>query len=53
MHIYIKEIEKLHVIIYEWKYINILNSFNFILSEFEEMKSCIYRVETVNTGLGM
>ena len=51
LHIYNREIEKLHVNTYEWKYINIVNSCNFFLSEFEEMKSCIYRVETANAGI--
>ena len=41
LHNYIGEIEKLHVITYEWKYINIVNSCNYFLSEFGEMKSCI------------
>ena len=41
LHINIRENEKLHVITYEWKYINIVNSCSFFLSEFEEMKSCI------------
>ena len=31
----------------------ILNSSNFILTELEEMKSCINRVETKNTGVGL
>ena len=29
---------------------NIVNSCNFFLLEFEEMKSCIYRLETANAG---
>ena len=41
LHVYIRKIAKLQVITYEWKYINIVNSYNFFLSEFEEMKSCI------------
>ena len=53
LHIYIREIEKLHVITHEWKDINIVNSCNFFLSEFENMKSCIYRVETANAGRGL
>ena len=53
LHIYIKEIEKLHIITYESKYNNIVNSCNFFLSEFEEMKSFIYRVETANAGKGL
>ena len=53
-HIYNREIEKkLHVITYKWKYTNIVNTCNFFLSEFEEMKSCIYRVETANAGMGL
>ena len=52
LHIYIREIEKLHVITYEWKYINIVNSSNFFLSESEVMESCIFRVETANAGMG-
>ena len=53
LHMYIREIEKLNVITYEWKYINIVNSGNFFLSEFEEMKSCINGVETANAGMGL
>ena len=53
LHIYKRKIEKLHVITYEWKYINIVNSCNCFLSEFEEMKSCRYRVETANAGMGL
>ena len=46
LHIYIQE---LHVITYKRKYVNIVNSCNFLLSKLEEMKSCIYRVKTANT----
>ena len=53
LHIYLREYEKLNVITYEWKYINIVNSCNFFLSEFEEMKSCVYRVEAANDGMGL
>ena len=53
MHIYIREFEKLHVITYEWNYINIMNSCDFFLSEFGEMKPCIYRVETANYEMGL
>ena len=53
MYIYIREIEKLHVITYERKYIIIVDSCDFFLSELEEMKSCIYRVETANAGMGL
>ena len=48
LHIYNGEFEKLQVITYEWKYINIMKSPNFFLPEFDEMKSCIQRVETAN-----
>ena len=30
-----------------------MSSCNFFLPEFEEMKSCIYRVETANAGMGL
>ena len=30
-----------------------MNSCNFFFSQFEEMKSCIYRVETANAGMGL
>ena len=53
MHIYNRKIGKLHVITYEWKYVNIVNSCNFFLSEFEEMKSCINCVETADAGMGL
>ena len=46
MHIYR---ERLHVITYKREYNNIVNFCNFFLSEFVEMKSCIYCVETKNT----
>ena len=52
LHIYIEGIEKIRVITYEWKYINIVNSCK-VLSEFEEMKSCINRVENANVGMGL
>ena len=48
LHVYIEQIEILHVFIYEWKYINVVNFGNFFLSELEEMKSFIYSVETAN-----
>ena len=53
LHIYNKKIGKLLVNTYEKKHTNIVNSGNFFLSEFEEMKSCIYRVETANAGMGL
>ena len=46
LHIYI---QGLHVITYKREFNNIVNSCNFFLSEFEEMKSRIYRVETAHT----
>ena len=51
-HLHTK-IEKLHVFTYKREYINIMNSCNFLLLKFEEMKSCIYRVETANAGMGL
>ena len=53
LHNYNRKIGKIHVITYGRKYINIVNSCNFFLSEFQEMKSCIYRVETANAGMGL
>ena len=53
LHIYNKKIGKLHVITYEWEYINIVNSCDFFLLEFEDMKSCIYRVEPANAGMAI
>ena len=41
----------LRVVIYKRKYIDIVNSSNFFLSEFEEMKNCIYRVEIANARM--
>ena len=51
LYIYIEKNEILNVVTYKWKYINIVNSSKFFLSELEEMKSCIYRVETANAGM--
>ena len=45
------DIQRLQVITYKREYINIMNSCNFFLSEFEDMKRCIYRVETANAGM--
>ena len=53
MHIYVIEIEKLHIFFYELKYINIVNSCNFFWSEFEEIKSCIIFLETANARMGL
>ena len=50
-HIYIEENNILHVVTYKRRYIDIVNSSNFFLSELEEMKSCIYRVETAKAGM--
>ena len=44
-HNFIEEIKLLQVVTYEWKYINIVNSSKFILSEIEEMKNRKNRVE--------
>ena len=48
LHVYIETNEILQLVIYKWKYIDIVNSSIFFLLEIEEMKSCIYRVETAN-----
>ena len=48
-----EEIKVTLVFTYEWKNIDIVNSTIFFLSELEEMKSCIYRVETANAGIGL
>ena len=45
LHIYLKWLKKLHVITYEWEYINILNPCNFFLSKLEEVKSCMYCIK--------
>ena len=49
----LREIRISHLITCERKYINIVNSCNLFLLEFEEIKSCIYRVETANAGKGL
>ena len=51
LHVYIERNEILHVVTYNRKYIKIVNSSNFFLWELEEMKSCIYCVETANNGM--
>ena len=43
----------LHVITFECKYYNTVNCSIFFLSEFEEMRSCIYCVETAKTEMGL
>ena len=48
---YIEKVKILQVITYNWKYINVLNSLSFLLSEFEEMTRCIHRIETANAGM--
>ena len=53
LNIYIRKIKKLHVVALEWKYINIVKACKLFLSEFEELKSCIYRVQTANAGIGL
>ena len=42
----------MHEWTYEWKYIYIVNSSIFFLSEFEEVKGCMYRVETLSCRNG-
>ena len=54
LHFYIEKTEIIHVIIYKWKYTNIVNSSNLLfLSELEEMKSSKYRVKNINPGMGL
>ena len=43
--------ERLHVYTYKRKYIDIVNSSILFLLDPEEMKSCLYRVETRNAGI--
>ena len=50
---YIRENEIIQVTTYERKFINIVNWSNFLLLQFEEMKSCIYREEIANAGTGL
>ena len=45
--------KRLHVITYKREYINNVNPCNFFLSKLDEMKSCMYRVETANAGMGL
>ena len=51
LHVYIEKNETLHLITYNWNYINVVNSVNCFLSELEEVKSCIYRVESASAGI--
>ena len=50
-HFYIEEKKLLFVETYDRKYINIVNCRNFFLTEVEEMKSCIYAVETAKAEM--
>ena len=52
-HIYNAMIQILPVVQSKWKYIDIVISSNLFSSELEELKSCIYRVETANVGTGL
>ena len=45
--------KSLIVATFEWEYINIVNSSNFLLPQFGEMKSCIIHVEATNAGMGL
>ena len=49
LHIHDKENEILHVINYEWKYINMVNSSFFLVGIYRD-ENCIYRVKTANSG---
>ena len=53
LQIYIERFKILHVFTYKWKYFNIVKSNIFFLSEIGEMKGCIYRAKTKNTGMGL
>ena len=44
-------IQRLHVNTYKRQYINIVNSCNFFLLKFEEIKSCIYCIKATNAGM--
>ena len=48
---YIGGFKILQVVIYKLKYIDIKNSSEFFLSEPDEMKSCIFCVDTTNAGM--
>ena len=43
----------LHVVSIKGEYIDITNSSKMSLSELKEMKSCIYRVDAANAGMGL
>ena len=51
MHHYLERFKILHENTYEEKYIDIVDSSDFFLSELEEMERCIYRAETANAGM--
>ena len=53
LHINIEKIEIKQVITDEWKFFNIVNSSDFFMLEFEELKSCISPVEISNVGKGL
>ena len=52
-HIYSEKLEIVHVTSYNWKYTNVMNSASSLLLEREEMKSCIYKLETANSGMSL
>ena len=51
LHIYIGDNKLLQVVTFKWEYINIVNSSNCFLTEFEEMKNSIYCVEATKAGI--
>ena len=53
LHFHIREIEILHIITYEWKEINFVNSCKFFFSGSEDKKRRIYRVKTANAAMGL
>ena len=50
---YIENNKTLHLVIYQWNYINIVKSSNSFLPELEEIKRCIHRVENTVAGMGL
>ena len=53
LHFHMREIGILPIKIYQWKYLNIVNFSILFVSDFEEVKSCIYLVENANAGMGL
>ena len=45
LHVYIRKFELLHIINYKWKYMNVVNSGIFFLSDLEELNNRMLRVK--------